>query len=154
MNRPPEWNIGTAVKISSAAVRPNAVITLSALNVMFSCVKVAPFGRPVVPEVNRIRTGAARSGPGSARTRSAPLTRPAGSAAPANATTRSRPSSPALARATSRKPSSATTSRGRVAARKTRSSAAGIRVLSGTKMAPVRAQAKSSSRSSGQFGPR
>jgi hypothetical protein len=154
MNKPPEWNIGTAVKISSAEVRPNAVITLSALNVMFSCVKVAPFGRPVVPEVNRIRTGAARSGPGSVRTRSAPSAQVSGSAAPANITTRSCPSWPALARATPRNPASATTSRGRVAARKTRSSAAGIRMLNGTKMAPMRAQANSSSRSSGQFGPR
>ena len=69
MNSPPTWNIGSAVKISSSAVTPKAVITLSALNVAFSCVNVAPFGRPVVPEVKAITTGAAKSRSGSAQPR-------------------------------------------------------------------------------------
>jgi len=46
------WNIGsTTRRMSSPGFRPRAVTVLVALLTRLRCVSMAPFGRPVVPEV-------------------------------------------------------------------------------------------------------
>ena len=150
---PPTWNIGAAVRISSSAVIPKAVIEFSAFAVSASCVRTAPFAAPLVPDVYAIRTGAPPSSSGSAATGVASLTC-ASSPLASNRTTSSGERSLALLTVASRKLSSATRTWGSLCSTKTRSSAGGIRAFSGTKIAAIRADANRISRSSGQLGPR
>jgi hypothetical protein len=48
------WNIGSAVTVTSDERSPNAEVTATAFARRFSCVIMAPFGRPVVPDVYMI----------------------------------------------------------------------------------------------------
>ena len=49
--RPPEWNMGRAIIMTSLVVRSKNISELRTLKNVFLCERVAPFGTPVVPEV-------------------------------------------------------------------------------------------------------
>ncbi len=146
----PVLNNGPLVSTSSAGSRPTAAATFRALKCSISCVITAPFVGPVVPDVLMISSGACGERSGSQPSCGAGASS-AGSAS--NAMTRSPSESPA-SRAVGASSSSATSSAGSVLASTTSSSGAGIRALSGTRIAPRRAQANSRSSSSGALCPR
>ena len=54
---PKAWNRGRPPKMTSSAVKPKTFTQLRAFEKIFAWLRVAPFGRPVVPEVYRITAG-------------------------------------------------------------------------------------------------
>jgi hypothetical protein len=50
-NSPCEWKIGSACRSTSASVNRHVSVSARAFDRRFPCVSIAPFDRPVVPEV-------------------------------------------------------------------------------------------------------
>ena len=48
------WNSGAATRVTSSPIRSGSISTLTAFQVRLAWVSIAPFGRPVVPEVYMI----------------------------------------------------------------------------------------------------
>ena len=154
----PVLNSGPLARTSSSSPMPMAAATFSALKCSISWVSTAPFVGPVVPDVLITEQRRAQR---ALRGRSARSGAPSSSAArpPAASLVAERDDLRVLARRASRaaccerrlgeqRPAA------RVFCRTTSSSGAGIRALSGTRIAPRRAHANSRSSSSGAFCPR
>ena len=156
--RPPMWNSGAAVRLTSPAKFSGPKRAFTLFQKILPCVSIAPLGRPVVPEVYMISatsSASTRSAAASGSTCSVSSSRPVHPGAPDSAPRNCRQ------QRRSRMPSitvlcaSSTTSVCAPASLMMNSSSAPVRrKLSGTKIAPIAVAANSVSRNTGWLWPR